>query len=197
MVPLQPRAQGAEDLKALSHSGWRDVDGPEAAGQGRVRFHAAAVFFPGSGADDLYAAPSQCGLEQIGRVDGALGAACPHQRVELVEKENDVSCLCRLRQQIPDALFKFSAVFRSCHQSGHIQAPEVLPGQLTRHLSPGDPAGQFFYDGSFPHPRGANQRRTILIPATEHPHQLRQLLLPAEHGLRRLPPSHRYGKLFQ
>ncbi len=93
-------------------------------------------------------APSgEDGLEDVGGVDGPLGAARPHDGVELVNEEDHVAHPADLRQGVFHPLLKFSPVLGARQHSGEIDGQDVFPRQLLRHIAVDDPLGQSLRHG--------------------------------------------------
>ena len=91
MVRLEPRAQAAQDLQALLGRWLCDAHGLKAPLERRVLFNILAVLLKRRRADDLQLAAPECGLEDVRRVDRALGRARADDRVQLVDEEDDAA----------------------------------------------------------------------------------------------------------
>ena len=81
-----------QDLDRLLDGRLVDQDRLEAALQGGVLLDVLAVLVQGGGADGLQLAARQRRLQDVGRVDGALGRAGAHQRVQLVDEQDASRC---------------------------------------------------------------------------------------------------------
>ena len=88
---LEPRAQAAQDLQALLGRWLCDTHGLKAPLERRVLFNILAVLLKRRRADDLQLAAAECGLEDVRRVDRALGRARADDRVQLVDEEDDAA----------------------------------------------------------------------------------------------------------
>ena len=86
MVLLQRGAQTAEHFKGLRPVRLRDVYGLKASLQRGGLLDVTAVFLRRRGADYLHLAAAKRGLENVCRVDSALGAARADNRVQLVDE---------------------------------------------------------------------------------------------------------------
>ena len=91
MVRLEPRAQAAQDLQALLGRWFCDTHGLKAPLERRVLFNILAVLLKRRRADDLQLAAPERGLEDVRRVDRALGRARADDRVQLVDEEDDAA----------------------------------------------------------------------------------------------------------
>ena len=86
VVLFQPRPEGFQHGQRFRPRRLPDDHRPETALQRGVFFDVLAVFLQGGGPDDLNLAAAQSRLQQIGRVNGALGGAGSHQRVHFIDK---------------------------------------------------------------------------------------------------------------
>ena len=83
---LIPAPQAPQDSQGLVSGGLAHRDGLEAALQGGILLDILPVLVQGSGSDHLNLAPREGRFQDVGRVDGPLGAARPHDGVELVDE---------------------------------------------------------------------------------------------------------------
>ena len=94
VVGLVPVAQTLEDLDGVGHGRLFDLDGLEPTLEGGVFLEVLAVLVEGGRTDGLQLAAGEHRLEDAGRVDGALGRTGTHERVQLVDEEDDVAAGC-------------------------------------------------------------------------------------------------------
>ena len=139
------------------------------------------------GADDLQLPPAQGGLDDVGRVDGPLGGARPHDGVELVDEEDDVAHPAHLGQDVLHPLLKFPPVLGARHHGGEIQGHEALGAQLVGHVPGHHPAGQALGHGGLAHAGLADEGGVVLLPAGEDLDDPLDLLLPAHHRIQHAP----------
>ena len=198
MVRFQPRTERFEHAAGRFFVRFPDGHGTEAALERSVLFDELAVFLHGRRADHLQFSPAKGGLEQIGRVDCALGAARADDGVHLVNKQNDVSAAADLDQDIAHALFELAAVFRAREQVRHVEAVELFPAQRLRYVAAGEPLGQRLDDGGLADAGLADERGIIFAAAAEHLHELGKLRLAADDGVHlRSPVDHVVTVYFQ
>ena len=95
----------------------------EAPLQRRVLLHVLPVLVNRGRADDLQLAAGQGGLEDVCRVDAALGAPGADDRVELVDEEDDLAVLLLgdLVHHGLEPLFEVAAVPRARHERRQLQ----------------------------------------------------------------------------
>ena len=86
VVGLIPAPQAPQDSQGLVSGGLTHRDGLEAALQGRVLFDIFPVFIQGGGPDDLDLSPGEGRFQDVGRVDSPLGAARPHDGMQLIDE---------------------------------------------------------------------------------------------------------------
>ena len=137
-------------------------DGLEPALQGRVLLDVLAVLVQGGGADDADLAAGQSGLEDVGGVHGALGRACAHDGVQLVDEQDDVAGLLHLVDGVLDALLELAAVLGAGHHAGQVQRQDALVQQLLGHVAGGDALGQTLGDGRLAHAGLTDQHGVVL-----------------------------------
>ena len=161
-----------------------DRHGTEAPLERGVLLDKFAVFLQRRRADHLQLSPAERGLEQVRRVDRALGAARADDGVHLVDKEDDVAAAADLLQDVAHALFKFAAVFCPGEQVRHVEAVELFAAQRLRHVAAGQPLGQRLDDGGLADTGLADERGVVFAAAAEHLHELRELRLTADDRIR-------------
>ena len=195
VVPLQRGTEALQNAQRLRRVCRLHPDPAEPAVQRGVAGDPFPVFLVCGRPDDLDAAPAQCRLEDVRRVDGPLRPACAHDGVHFVDKEDHVSILLRLCQQGTDPLLKFAPVFGAGYQPCHVQTVQPFAPQADRDLSPQQHARKGLHDCGFAHPGRSHEGGTVLLPPAQDVQKLPQLGLPAEHRVLRFP--HRNRKLIQ
>jgi hypothetical protein len=111
----------AQDGDGLLHRGFANEHRLEAPRQGRIFFYVLAVFVEGGGADAMQLATRQGRLEHVGGVHGAFGLSGADQRVQLVDKKNDVSCSSKLFEHGLQPLLELAAIFGSGEKQPDIE----------------------------------------------------------------------------
>src|SRR5262249_12224557 len=121
VVGLVAVAQAAQDLHGLLLRRRVAADLLEASFQGAVLVDVLAVLVQGGGADALDLASGQGGLEDVGGVDGALGAAGADQGVQLVDEQDGVTGASDLVHDGLDALLELAAVLGAGDHHGQVE----------------------------------------------------------------------------
>ena len=124
----------------------------EAPLQGRVLFDVAAVLLQGGGSQHPDLSPAKGGLDDVARVDGALGAAGPHHGVELVQKEDDVPRPFYLRHGGLHPLLKVPPILGARQHGGKIQGEEPPVQQILRHVPGYNALGKALRHGGLAYP---------------------------------------------
>jgi hypothetical protein len=112
-----------------------DLEHLKASGQRGVLLDVPLVLAPGGGSDGAQGAARQRRLEQVGRIAGAGLAARAHQRVDLIDEQED-----RLRgpgsffQQTFQARLELATHAGTGQQCTHIEAEQAHLLQCRRHL---------------------------------------------------------------
>ena len=154
--------QALQDLQGSLLTGLAHRHRLEPAFQSGVLFDILAIFVQGGGADDLDLTAAQSGLDDIGGVHRALGGACAHDGVQLIDEEDDVAVLLNLLHHLLDTLLKFAPVLGAGHHAGKVQRQELLIQQVFRHIAHGDLPGQALGDGSLAHAGLTDQAGVVL-----------------------------------
>ena len=182
-MPLQPRFQPPEDRHCGFFIRFFHHNRPETAIQRRIFFDKFPIFCQGCGAEDLQLPSAQCRFQNIGSVDRTFRCTCTDNRVHFVHKKDHITAAAYLRQYIPQALFKFTAVFGACHQIRHVQADQPLVLQLRRNRSFRHPLCQTFRNGRFAHTGFPDQGRVILILTAQYSNNRIDLFFSADHRI--------------
>ncbi len=177
MVRLVAVTQTLEDLDRVRQGRLGDLDGLEAALQGRVLLQVLAVLVQGGRTDGLQLAAGQHRLEDARRVDGALGGTRTDQRVQLVDEQDDVAAGADLLEDLLQALLEVTAVAGAGHQGAEVQRVEVLVLERLGHLALDDGLGEALDDGGLADAGLTDQHRVVLGTAGQHLHDPLDLLL--------------------
>ena len=135
-------ADGAQLVRLVHH------DGLETTLQGLVLLEVLLVFVQCRGTDGTQFAASQGRLQDVGSIHGTLATAGTHQRVNLVDEQDDTPF--GLRHLVDDTLqafLKLALVLGTGHQGTHVERVELLVLQVLGHVATDDTSGQSFYDG--------------------------------------------------
>src|SRR5690606_16368346 len=182
---LVAAAQTLEDLDGLLGGGRIDGDALEAAGQGGVLLDVLAVLIEGGGADALDLAAGQRGLEHVGRVDRALRAAGAHERVQLIDEEDDILGPANLVHHRLDALFELAAVLGAGDHHRQVEHHDALFVQNLGHIARDDLLGHALDDRGLADTGLAEQHGIVLGAPAQHLHQPLDLAGPADDRVQR------------
>jgi hypothetical protein len=180
-------AQALEDLDRLLVARRIDRDRLEAACEGGVLLDVLAVLVEGRGADALDLAAGERGLEHVGRVDRALGAAGADQRVQLVDEEDDVLGAADLVHDGLDALLELAAVLGAGDHHRQVEHDQALLVQDLGDVAADDALGEAFDDGGLADARLAEEDGVVLGAAAEDLHDALDLVLRPITGRACLP----------
>ena len=113
----------------------------------RVFLDVFAKFVERRCADALKLAARERRLDDIARVDGAFGSTRPDERVELVDKEDDLTgSATDLVHDALHALFELAAVLRPRNQTGEVERDHAPVAQRLRDVALDDALRQAFGD---------------------------------------------------
>ena len=165
---------------ASSSFGRRHLDRLEAALERAVLLDGLAVFGRRGRADALNLAARERRLQNVGRVERALGRAGAHQRVQLVDEDDAVLLLDQLLHDRLEPLFELAAILRAGDDQRKIERQDALVGQERRHFAVGDALRQAFDDGRLADAGLADQHRVVLGAAAKNLNGAVDLLLAAD-----------------
>ena len=135
-------------------------------------------------ADAVQLAARERGLEHVGRVDRAFGAARADERVQLVDEEDDVAAgLGDLRQHGLQPLLELAAVLRAREQRAEVERHDALVLQALGHVAGDDAVGEPLDDRGLADARIADQHGVVLAPPREHLHDAPDLGVAADHRI--------------
>jgi hypothetical protein len=153
----------------------------EAALEGAVLLDELAVLVEGGRADALDLAARQGGLEDVGGVDRALGAAGADQRVQLVDEQDHVLRPAHLGHHRLDALLELAAVLRAGDHHRQVEDHDALVVQHLGGLAVDDALGQALDDGGLADAGLAEQHRVVLGAARQDLDDALDLVGAADH----------------
>mmetsp|Transcript_90457 Transcript_90457/g.193984 ORF Transcript_90457/g.193984 Transcript_90457/m.193984 type:complete len:393 (-) Transcript_90457:756-1934(-) len=183
ILPCKP----AEDLNRLIHGGLRHGNRLEATLQRLVLLHILPVLLNGCRADDLKLAARQRWLHDVGSVHGATAATCAasaHQRVDLVNHEDDVPLrIQNLLDNVLQALLELATVLCACQETCKIELYNALPFQDVGNVARSDALGEALSNGRLSDTRLADKHRIVLLPPRQNLDGALQLLSPADKGV--------------
>ena len=148
VVLLVAFLQASQDADAGQRVGFIDHDALETAFQGLVLLEVLLVLVQRGGTDAAQFAPGQGRLQYVGGIHGPLTLSGTHQRVYLVDEEDNLPVT--LRDVLDDTLqtfLKLTLVLGTGYQGTHVQGVEQLALQVLGHVAPQDAVCQTLHDG--------------------------------------------------
>ena len=167
VVRLVAVLDAAQDLDRLLDRGLLDLDRLEAALERGVLLDVLAVLVERGRADRLQLAAGERRLEDVGRVDRALGRAGADQRVQLVDEEHAVAGGLDLLDDLLEPLLELAAVLGAGDERADVERQQPLAHQRLRHVAGDDALGQALDDRGLADARLADQGRVVLGPPRE------------------------------
>ena len=180
VVGLVAVPQAPENGQGGVRIGLMDGDGLKAPLQRGVFFDIPAVFVQRGGPHHLDLPPAQGGLDDVGRVDGTLGAARPHDGVQLIEEEDHVPGPADLGQHVFHPLLKLAPVLGARHHAGQVQGHDPLAPQVLGHLAGDDAPGQALGNGGLAHAGFPDEGGVVLLPPGQDLDDPADFFLPAD-----------------
>ena len=123
-------------------------------------------------------------LQQVRRVDRALGCTGPDDGVQLVDEEDDLARgVLDLGQHGLQPLLELAAVLRACEERAEVECPDALALEPLGHVAGDDPLREPLHDRGLAHAGIADQDRIVLRAAREHLDYAPDLLVAPDYGV--------------
>src|SRR5262249_17707630 len=188
--------QPAENRDGVFDVGFAHEDDLETPLQRGIFLDVLAIFVERGGADGPQFAPGQRRLDHVAGIDGALGGACAHQRMQLVDKQDDLPAgILNLLETRLQAVFEPAPIFGSRQHRPQIQPDHALVLENLGDITGYDPLRQALYDGRLTHAGLADQHRVVLGAAGKNLHHATDLVVAADHRIE-LAPSRQLREIF-
>src|SRR5262249_16940036 len=147
------------------------------------------VFVERGGANAAQVAAGECRLEHVRRVNRTFGRASAHQRVQLIDEENNLAGrFLNVLQNSFQAIFEFAAILRAGDQRPEIEGHNSLRAQGFRNIAPYNALRDAFDDGRFAHARLADQHRIVLRAPREYLDDPSDLVVAPDHRVELTAP---------
>ncbi len=177
---LVPVADAQEDLCCLGGARLLDDYWLEAAFERSVSFDMFLVLGGRRRADDALRALGKQRLQDIGRVEAALGPARADQGMDLVDEQDYVLHSFEFGDHAAEPFFELAPVHRTGDQCAEFETDQACIGKVRRDGAGDDRGGQAFHDRGFPGARFADQDRVVLRFPSEDMGQAHELVGPAD-----------------
>ena len=182
VVQLVLLLQPAQDRDRVLDIGLADEHRLEAAGEGRVLLDVLAVLVERRRADAMQLAAGQRRLQHVGGVHRPFRLARTHQRVQLVDEEDDVAlAVADLLEEGLEPLLELAAILGTGHEGAEVERQEAPVAERLGHVAIDDALRQAFGDGGLADAGLADQDRVVLGPAGEHLDDAADLVVAADH----------------
>ena len=181
MVRLVALLEPAQDRDRVRDGRLADEHRLEAPLERRVLLDVLAVLVERRRADRAQLAAGEHRLEQVRRVDGALGRARADDRVQLVDEEDDLALgVLDLGEHGLDPLLELAAVLRAGEERADVERPDALALEPLGHVAGDDPLREPLDDRGLPHSGVADQHRVVLRAPRQHLDHAPDLLVAAD-----------------
>ena len=182
VVDLELFLQAAQDGDGVVDRRLAHHHRAEAARQGGVLLHVLLVLVERGGADAAQIAARQRRFQQVGGVDGALGRAGAHQRVQLVDEADDLAIgIDDFLDHRLQPVFEFAAELGAGDHRAQVEGHQLLVLELVGDVAADNALRQAFDDGGLAHARLADQHRIVLGPPAQHLHDAADFIFAANH----------------
>jgi len=184
VVLLHRAGHAAHHQDGLGLAGLVDLHGLEAAGQRGVLLDVLLVLGEGGGADGAQLAARQRRLQQVGGVARAGLAAGTHQRVCLVDEQDDgLGAGLHFVDDRAQALLELALHAGAGLQQADVQRAQLHLLQRRRHVAAHDALREAFHHGGLADAGLADQDGVVLAPAHEDVDDLANLVVAADDGI--------------
>ena len=173
--------QAAEDRDGILNGRLTDLHRLEPALQCGVLFNVFAVLIQRRRADAVQFTAGEHRLQQIACVHGAVRFARTDDRVQLVDKQQDLALgLFDLLQDRFQTLLKFTAVLCARDQCAEIEREDCAVPETVRDIAACDSLGKSFCDCGFADARLTDQNRVVLRFPGQNPDDIPDLGVTAD-----------------
>ena len=181
MVGLVALLEAAQDRDRVLDRRLADVDRLEAALERGVLLDVLLVLVERGRADGAQLAAGEHRLEQVGRVDRALGGAGADDRVQLVHEQDDLALgVLDLLQDGLQALLELAAVLGAGEQGADVEADDLAVAQGLGDVAGDDPLGEALDDRGLADAGLADQHGVVLGAAGEDLDHAADLVVAAD-----------------
>ena len=154
----------------------------EAALERGVLLDVLAVLVERGGADGAQLAAREHRLEQVGGVDGALGGAGAHDRVQLVEEQDDPAlAVGDLLEHGLEPVLELAAVLGAGDQRADVERDHAAVAQRVGDVARDDALGEALDDGGLADAGLADQHGVVLRAPREHLDHAADLVVAPDH----------------
>ena len=127
--------------------------------------------------------PTQCRLDDVGGIHGPLGRTGAHDRVQLVNEEDDVLVFTDLIHHRLDPLLELAAVLCAGDHQSQIERDDAFFRKKFRNVSRDDLLGKSLRNRGLADPSLPDQDRIILAATAENLDDPLDFLRPADDGI--------------
>ena len=182
VVHLVALLEAAQDRDGGLHRRLAHLHGLEAALQRGVLLDVLAVLVERGGAHAAQLAAGEHGLEQVGRVHGALGRARADDRVQLVEEQDHLALrLGDLGEDGLEPVLELAPVLGARDQRADVERDHAAVAQRVGDVAGHHPLGEALDDRGLAHAGLADQHGVVLRAPREHLDHAPDLVVAADH----------------
>ena len=184
VVNLVTLLQTTQNADSVVHIRLVDQHTLETAFQCLVLFEVLLILGQGGGADSPQFASCKGGLQDIGCIHGPLATAGTHQRVDLVDEEDNLAVsLVDFADDALQPLLELAFILGASNQCAHVQTVDGLALQVLGHVAAHNAVRQALGYGRFTHTGLADEDGVVLCPAAEDLQHAAYLLVTSYHGV--------------
>ena len=186
------RAEAIENLDRIFDRRRIHDNRLETAFKSRILLDVLAVFVKSRSANALEFTTCKGGLKDVRSIEAAFRAACPHNRVEFIDKENHgIANALEFHDEALHAFFELATILCTSHHSSNVKRHNALVRKQIRNLALYNLESQTFDNRSLTYARFANERRVVLFATAKNLDQAFNFCFTADNRVELACASHR------
>ncbi len=184
MEDLVPLFQSTQDRNGVLHSWLVHHYRLETPLQSLILLDILAVLVESSCADTVELAPCQHRLEQIAGVHGSVSLSGAHDRVELIDEQQDLAvAVFDLIENSLQSLLELAPVLCTCNEGAHIQRENLSVLQAVGHVPCDYSQGKTLGNGGLSDTGLTDENRVVLCLSGEDPDHVADLAVTADNRI--------------
>ena len=173
-----------QDVDGVRQGRLSNLNGLEATLESSILLKVLAVFIQSGRTNGLEFTTRKQWLEDGGSVDSTFSSTGTHQRVDLVDKGDDVATGADLLGDLLQALFEVTAVTRTSNERTEVESVELLVLESLRNVAGDNRLSEALHNSRLTHTGFTNEDRVVLGTARENLHHALDFLLTTNNRVK-------------
>ena len=176
--------QATQYWNSIFHCWFIDHNRLETTFQCRILFNIHTILIQCRSTNTMQFTSGKHWFEHIAGVHSAIGLAGTDNRMQLINKQNDLSfTLLHFFKNRFQTLLEFATVFRTRYQGTHIQRKDLLVFESFRHISANNTLCQALNSGSLTNTGFTDQDRIIFRLTWKNTHNITNFRISSDHRI--------------